>query len=405
MKIKSNNIYQVERKPLKRYSTFLCGIGVLGYWSIGALKSHHSNTPLLQHSIILTRSIRYSFVAVVLLLSSFNGLFAQASLIEVDASVDKSTITIGDRINYTLKINRDQALQVHDPGKGTNLGMFEIKDYRVFDPVVDGNRVIEKFEYTIAVYDTGRFVIPPFPVAFKTADSTAQHQLIMSDPLEIFVESIVNDENAEIKDIRPPLEIPADYVRLALIIGGIVLVLVIIGVIYWWNKKRKEGKPIFRKEVIRPAHEIALEELQQLLESDLLQAGKLKAFYSILSEILRRYIEGRFYIKALEETTTELVSSLQNTEISPENITAAKKVLDACDLVKFAKYFPQQPEIEEAIQHVRGFIDRTRLEFAAVENLQEVTETAEAVGSKPETPSKIQSQTQSTNNNQQSTNT
>ena len=304
------------------------------------------------------------------------GLAAQ-SLIAVDASVDKSVITIGDRINYTLKINRNKDLQVHDPGKGTNLGMFEIKDYRVLDPVAEGDRIIEQYEYTISVYDTGRFVIPPFPVAFLTGDSANPHQLIMSDPLEIFVESIVNDENAEIKDIRGPLEIPADYLRLALIIGSIILGLVIIWLIYWYYKKRKEGKPIFRKEIIRPAHEIALEELEQLLGSGLLEAGKTKSFFSILSEILRRYIEGRYFIKALEETTTEILASLSEADLTAENIALSNEALNECDLVKFAKYTPQQAEIEASVSKVRRFIEDTRLEFTAVENLEEVTDEPE----------------------------
>lgn len=294
-------------------------------------------------------------------------LRAQSPLIEVEASVDKSVITIGDRVTYTLKIDRAKGLRVHDPGKGTNLGMFEIKDYTIHDSVEANNRVIQQFDYVISVYDTGTFVIPPFPVAFQTSDTSQNYQFITSEPLTIRVESVVNDENAELHDIRPPFGIPENYWRMILMIGSLVLGIALLATAYWLYRKRKEGQPIFRKELLRPAHEIALEDLQKLLASNLLQEGQYKTFYSELSDIVRRYIERRFFIKAMEETTTELLASLTEEEFPREQIGLVQEILSACDLVKFAKYAPANSETESTVQLTRDFIDRTKMEFEAVE--------------------------------------
>lgn len=313
-------------------------------------------------------------------------LRAQSPLIEVEASVNKSVITIGDRITYTLKIDREKGLRVHDPGKGTNLGMFEIKDYTIHDSVEVNNRVIQQFDYVISVYDTGTFVIPPFPVAFLPSDTSRKFQFITSEPLTIRVESVVNDENAEIHDIRPPLGIPVDYWRMALMIGSLVLGLAALATAYWLYRKRKQGQPIFRKEVLRPAHQIALENLQKLLASNLLREGEYKVFYFALSDIVRRYIERRFFIKAMEETTTELLGSLTEEQFPQEQIGLVREILSACDLVKFAKYAPPDSETESTVQLIRDFIERTKMEFEAVErevegepeNNAEVMETSKA---------------------------
>lgn len=316
-------------------------------------------------------------------------LRAQSPLIEVKASVDKSVITIGDRVTYTLKIDRAKGLRVHDPGKGTNLGMFEIKNYTIHDSVEVNNRVIQQFDYVISVYDTGTFVIPPFPVAFLPSDTSQKFQFITSEPLTIQVESVVNDENAEIHDIRPPLGIPVNYWRMALMIGSLVLGLAALATAYWLYRKRRQGQPIFRKELLRPAHEIALEDLRKLLASNLLQEGEYKIFYSELSDIVRRYLERRFFIKAMEETTTELLTSLTEEQFPQEQIGLVQEILSACDLVKFAKYAPPDSETESTVQLIRDFIDRTKMEFEAVErevegepeNIAEVVETSKA-GSK-----------------------
>jgi hypothetical protein len=303
-------------------------------------------------------------------------LLAQSSLIEVEASVDKSVITIGDRITYTLKITREKGLRIREPGKGTNLGMFEIKDYVIHDSVTVNNRVVQQFDYVISVYDTGKFVIPPYPIAFLPTDTSTRYQFITSEPLEIYVESVVNDENAQLHDIRPPFGIPVNYWRMILMIGSLVLGLAALAMAYWLYRKRKQGQPIFRKEMLRPAHEIALEDLHKLLNGNLLQNGHYKVFYSELSDIVRRYIERRFFIQAMEETTTELLASLQEEQITPDNVEMVREILTPCDLVKFAKYAPVDSETESTVQFVRDFIERTKMEFEAVEkDLEEETET------------------------------
>ena len=79
--------------------------------------------------------IQFSFL---LLIVNFSSILAD-SLIRVGVEVDKSVITIGDRINYKLTIENDKTLRIEQPGPGANLGQFEIKDYLILDPVEKDN--------------------------------------------------------------------------------------------------------------------------------------------------------------------------------------------------------------------------------------------------------------------------
>ncbi|MGH1363080.1 MAG: BatD family protein [Calditrichia bacterium] len=292
------------------------------------------------------------------------------SLIEVDAAVDRNRITIGDRIVYSLVIDRAENLDIRTPGDAANLGSFEIKDYSVAEPLVKDGRVREMFTYTISVFDTGTYVIPPFPIAFMSPDS--QQQFITSEPLEIYVESILKEGDIELRDIKPPFNLPGDWLKWLLIVGGLLL---IAGLAFgnWWYYRKQNGEgPVFRKEVIRPAHEIALEELDTLIQSDLLENMQHKSFFTMLSDILRRYVEGRYYIKAMEETTGELLNSMNDADLSADDIEYLQKSLTNCDLVKFAKFVPSEPQTQDTVKLVRAFIERTMLEFEAVERMEVV---------------------------------
>lgn len=303
-------------------------------------------------------------------------------MIEVDASVDKAVITIGDRIAYSLIIRHDADLHVEQPGPGANLGQFEIKDYSIIDPVELDGRIVQQFDYQISVFDTGRFVIPPFPVAFASSDTARDYQIIQTDPIEITVESVLTAEDNEIRDIKPPQNVPLDYTGW-LIIGGIGLIVfaIAMGAFYYWRYRRR-GEPLFRKETIRPAHEIALEELFVLSQEwpQMLENGEHKILFSRLSEILRRYLENRFFIKAMEETTFEIAVSLEELELDENDQSCLISVLEFSDLVKFAKYVPHQNEVVKQLEEAQNFIDATKLVFEAVEHKIEVREDEQESG-------------------------
>lgn len=312
---------------------------------------------------------------VLFLLTTVPLLSQSNSLIRVQAEVDKSIITIGDRLTYTLTIDHQEGIRIEQPGPGANLGQFEIKDYQIHDPTKKNGNIIQKFEYEISVFDTGRFVIPPFPVAFFESDTSRNFQIIQSEPIEIFVESVLTADNRELRDIKPPQSIPFNLKKW-LIYG--ILTLIIIGstvaIIYFINR-RKKGISLFRKEKIRPAHKIALERLAELRNrwQHMLQKGEAKVLFTDISDLLRKYLENRFFIKASEETTFEISQSLSEMEIGEKQQIIAVQVLEFADLVKFAKYIPDEGETENTLEMLEKFIDETKLIFETVEHQIEIS--------------------------------
>jgi len=300
----------------------------------------------------------------VLLMISLSAAQDNRPLIEVKSAVDTSRITIGDRITYTLSIDHIDTMRVEKPGEGVHLGQFEIKDYKIYDPVKEEGRILEKFEYVISVFDTGTFVIPPFPVAYFPEDSLGDYKLIEASAITINVESVIQDEERQLKDVKPPIEIPYDYILLFSVLSSIVLIGILVYVGYRFYLKRKEtGYFIKSPEPPRPAHEVALEALEELQKKNLISDGLIKEFYIEISEIIRRYVEGRYFIPALEETSREILRELDGQGISEEMLVKAKDMLDLSDLVKFAKYKPSDDENKSVIDWGREFIEGTMVIF------------------------------------------
>lgn len=287
---------------------------------------------------------------------------AQEPQISISSKVDKSLIHIGDLIQYTIIVTHDRDVRVEMPGLGANLGGFEIRDYDVEEPRKQDGLIVSEVNYAISTFFTGEFEIPPLTVLYYTkGDSTAK--ALSTEKIKIVVESIKPSEAGDILDIKPPVEIPRSlwYLMRWFVLGGGILILALIGFLIVWRKK--QGKSILpvRPEIRRPPHEIAYEELDRLRQSDLLVEGEVKQYYTEISEIIRRYIEGRYFIIAMEMTTTEVLDGLMGADVTVEELHIFQHFLDQCDLVKFAKVIPSDGETTVVIQIASEIIDRTKV--------------------------------------------
>jgi hypothetical protein len=106
-------------------------------------------------------------------------------------------------------------------------------------------------------------------------------------------------------------------------------------------------------------HETALEELAALRNAGLWQLGKVKDYYTELTEILRRYISERYLLNAMELTSDEILSAgfmrlLDNS--SMENLTF---ILRTADLVKFAKAKPLPQDHDQCMTAAESFVKAT----------------------------------------------
>ena len=85
-----------------------------------------------------------------------------------------------------------------------------------------------------------------------------------------------------------------------------------------------------------------------MLEKALELIAQPKPFCILVSDTIRVYLEERFDFHAPERTTEEFLHELQGTDLlSAEQKEKLGEFLERCDLVKFAKYEPGEPELRD----------------------------------------------------------
>jgi hypothetical protein len=304
--------------------------------------------------------VKQAHILVAVLLWTAAG-FAQGR-VSVESRVDRAKINIGDVIKYTVIITHDPDVKLERPSPGKNLGQFEIREYQVAEPKKVQNQLLVQTDYLISTFDVGEFEIPPLQVFFRTAQDTLLHQL-NTETIKITVASLNPNEKGDIRDIKEPMTPPRDWARIIVAISAAVIVLALLGLGWWYYQRRKAGAPLLalREKPLRPAHELALEALAALQQSDLLATGQIKGYFIQLSEILRKYVEARYFIDAMEMTTGQVIAKMQTDHLAGESITSLQELLQLSDLVKFAKHLPA-PEVQQgAVPQAVAFVESTQL--------------------------------------------
>lgn len=280
----------------------------------------------------------------------------QKSLILVTTSINRGKITVGDKIVYKIEVTAQENIKVEFPEFGEMLAGFSITDYSTHGPVKSGNTLTWSREYVLDVYLTGTYVIPPARITYRL--NNGEPKQILTAPLFVTVDTVLSDENAQLKEIKP-IKVPELAVSKTVVAGGILglflLIASVVGVVVWLKKRGQYVEPP------RPAHLIALDALNNLRKQGLVESGQIKEYYFLVSNILRHYIEGRFGLMAPERTTEEFLDELQKaTVLNQPQKDILSKFLMHCDMVKFAKYNPSGEQIERVLETAFDFVEQTK---------------------------------------------
>lgn len=320
---------------------------------------------------IKKNKISFSSAIAIVLLFLFS-YAANAQEIIATAKLDSSSIRIGQQVKLQLSIQYRV-----DNGKQIKIQWPEIADtirkeveivlQSKIDTIIPDKTNPFQFIQTKTLYitsfDSGYWAIPPFK--FMINEDTNG---VFTEPLLLEVGTITVDTTLAIKDIKPPYNENyswLDWIKdnMYVVYGTLVAILVILTIIYLIGYFKKIKPPMVFVEVPKiPAHIIAFEKLDKLKEEKLWQNSKLKQYHIMLTEIVREYIENRFKIQALEQTTEEILYGFRNVAIDEESGIKLKKLLILADLVKFAKEQPLPNENEMSLNNAYDFINGTKKE-------------------------------------------
>lgn len=274
------------------------------------------------------------------------------------------TVPEGTDVQWTKEIQRNgfQARDFDDPTVRYNLEFGPDVNFGI-DTVRQGNMMTLQQNLQFFAFDSAVMVIEPFKFVVNGKDTLATPLLGLKCD-HPFVEVPDNPEAMQdLKPIMKPDLVIWDYVWW-MVWALLVIAIAAAGYYVWlyFQRRRVQTTEVpVPKENLLPPHVVALKALQDLGEKKLWQDGHYKAFYTELTDILRRYIERRYQVSAMECTTDEIMSELVELTVSQRSsYNNLKEVLQLADFVKFAKYEPLPDENQMAFMNSRLFVEQTK---------------------------------------------
>lgn len=297
---------------------------------------------------------------ILFILSFLLGVAGLSAQVSVSASLDSTSIMIGDQVNITLSITCDPAVKLGDPDISAldTVKALEIINIGNLNEVRKSKTgTLYQQKITLTSFTEGAYSIPQIGIPFEKRGNKGN---VFSPTLLLEVNTFDVSEATELQPIKNIIEEPFSFWDFLpyLIIG---LALLVIGLTIWLlirRHKRREIMAEFKKKKL-PPHIIALKKLEKLHQAELWQQGEIKSFQSQLTFILREYLEERFKILALESTSDEIIDDLQKTDLDDERTNNLKDIFQMADLVKFAKSEPPVDVHDKAFQNIVTFVKET----------------------------------------------
>lgn len=310
------------------------------------------------------------FLTIALLLGLTANALAQE--VEVTASVPEETISVGKPFNLdlTMKVPYGYYVEWNDFAADTLSEQVDILKRGELQRTADADsNIIVQQQLTLMTFDTGYVQVPGIGLTYAQSVEDQLRMKAFSDPLSLYVNHMAVDTTQGYRPLMEPIDQPFTVKEVFPWILG-VLLLVLAGFVVWFLLKRRKprvdenGEPV--KGPVIPPYDKAIGDLESLKQQKMWQAGKVKEYYSNLTDIAREYIEGQFGVNAVEMTTDDILDEVRELRFDAGLYGKLKDTMELADLVKFAKYNASSLESDNAMSDMTDFVNGSYAHYQAM---------------------------------------
>jgi hypothetical protein len=286
----------------------------------------------------------------------------------VAASLDTTSTSVGGRVHLRLEVGGADGWVVAPPAPSAELGSFRVRS--VSSATTPSGA--PAFTLALVATEVGDVDVPA--VTLQARHGTDPPIEIRSSPVRVHVASNLGTPTSppdsaggspaapKPADLKPAIVPPRDWRPVWIALGAAALAFAAA-----WALRRRLRRRVVRKvEPVavpkappRPAWEVALEELDRIVAERLVERGELRRQYESVTEALRRYLENRWGVPALESTTDDVRRLLADAPVSPAFAGRVTALLGEADLVKFAKGRPEPHAARAAETRARELVVET----------------------------------------------
>lgn len=273
--------------------------------------------------------------------------------VQLGTAIQPETVTVGQHFTATIRVRVPTGAQLRFPARPDTAARVDTAA-----PVARTDTHAAAYDestvrYVLAAWDTGAQAIGIDDVVVATTSGT---RMVPLAGLKVFVRSVlpVDTTRRVPKPPRDPVAVSVfDWMPWAIAAAILALIALIAWIVWRW--RRRARAPL-------TPYAWAQRELQRIAQSGW-ETSDPGRYGVAVTDVLRGYLARSFPVARLSETTRELATSLPAVSAIPQE--RAIPLLDAIDLVKFARRAMTTEDARAAGATVREIIDETERRLAA----------------------------------------
>ena len=283
--------------------------------------------------------------------------------VTVESKIDSIEIFIGEQahmtVDVTMKRGNKLVFPSFKPSQMITPGVEVLTDSEADTVELDNNMVKVSKQYTITSFDEKLYYLPPVKVRVNGKEYESKNLALKV--LTVPVDTLHPNQFFPPKDVQTNPFQWSEW-SLAFWLSIVMVLLLMLGA--YLRERLKDNKPIIASvRIIKKVlpHQKAMKVIEQIKADKMVTSEDQKAYYTKLTDTLRKYIEERFGFNAMEMTSSEIIQKLQETG-DKKMIDELRELFMTADLVKFAKYSTLINENDSNLVNAIEFINTTKIE-------------------------------------------
>jgi hypothetical protein len=313
--------------------------------------------------------MKYIHIILVLLISTLT--FGQQS-VTFSLVTEKNKIAIGDPIQVSMRINFPAHItpaSIEFPEFESNQSLndtIEILDASIpktkSSTDNQGNPMMTwQQDFSIGIYAGGNIEIGPFEVVISNGESK---DTVYSNVATVSVGTPELQEDKGFVGIKGIEKDPFTLWEKILMwlkaywLWILIPVVLIIGTIVLIKYLNKKPEIATAQEPKIPVPIQLLSKLEAVEQAAIWKDGKHKEYYSDVTDVIRRLLEYKYEIPALEKTSDEILQSLSLSSINKNDYNQLQNLFALSNMIKFAKSSALAEENIQAMTIAKGLVKK-----------------------------------------------
>jgi hypothetical protein len=309
-------------------------------------------------------------LAVAIVLSGA-GAARAADPVNAVATIDRTTITVGDRIALAVIVDAEPGYLPSDPTLARRIGSFEVVQTQAAQKSTRGSLIRFTYKYAITAWTLGDLVLPSIAVPYIGPNGLSGTAQTAEATVKVVTVASPGERLDEIKPLKPQLGVAeAVWPRITRFGVGLALACAIglTAFVLFWLLLRRRGVLALEPR-LTPAQR-ALRELDELVALKLPEQGRTAEHYGRLTASLRRYAVDRFGVQP-GRTSREVRDALERAGLERTAAASIYEILREGDEVRFRNSVPYpahaQNAVRAALQIIRRAASAEQYETAALQ--------------------------------------